>query len=358
MQPSGLAITPTSAPDPTKPAENASVQVTPSTSGRPLVRVTIPSSPSVDPADPKPPVKDEPKVEDKPADAPKSTERPSWLPEKFATPDALKTATIELAKKQGAPAYVIRGIELSESGQEVSDAYKSFEKQIDPNAGKPKDESKTEDKKDEPKVEEKKDDQPYVKDEATKAHERETYGTYVADMLDKVGVSAEMIGQEFAANDSKLTDATYEKFAKAGVARPFLDAYIAGMVGNARSLAEAHVKEVKSEVFGGEEGFSTVAVWAAANMTKDQHEIYSTLTNSGSLASAKEAARMLKGWYDKANGQPPKARVVPDAPSAPEKKGYASKEEMMAVVRSERYKANDKQVHKEHEEKLRYTNFN
>jgi capsid assembly protein len=349
---SGLEVSPAATADPGKPAENAVVQPRVDTGGRTQVRVIVTPSPSVDPADPKPTPAP---VEDKPAAAEVAPQRPTWLPEKFANADALKAATVELAKKQGAPAYVIRGLEVSESGQEVSDAYKEFEKKIDPNAGKPA-EPKAEEKP-EVKAEEKPAETPtpFVKSEEVKKYERETFGTYVAEMLDKAETSAEAMGQEFAANGNKLSDATYAKFEKAGVARPFLDAYIAGMVGNARTLAETHVKEVKTEVFGGDEGFNKVAVWASANLTKEQHEIYTTMTNSGSLVAAKEAARMLKGWHEKANGTPPKVRVVPDVPVETEPKGYESREQMIKDMNDPRYKINDKAFHKMVEQKLLHT---
>jgi hypothetical protein len=328
------------------------------------VRVTVNPETALDPSDPKPIVEpakadDGAKVVAKPADAPIPTKRPSWLPAKFADADAMKVATIELATKQGAPGYVIRGLEASESGQEVSDAYKGFEKQIDPNAGKPAE--KVEDKppvvEDKPKVKLPVDTPaaPVVKTDADKAYERENFGEYVATMLDNVGVRAVDLGDEFEANGRKLTPETYAKFAKAGVTKTFLDSYIAGSLGNAQSLAENHVKEVKTEVFGGEEGFNTVAVWAQANMTKDQAEIYNSMTHSGSLVAAKEAARMLKGWHEKATGTAPKVHIVPNVPTTVEKKGYESNEQMMADMSDPRYKMGDKAFHRMVDEKLKHT---
>jgi hypothetical protein len=239
-----------------------------------------------------------------------------------------------------------------------------MEKKIDPNAGKPAE--KVEDKPAQTPEEKAAADKaaadaaaaPLVKTAEEKTYERETYGDYVAEMLDKVGIRATDMGEEFAANGNKLTDATYAKFAKAGVAKGFLDAYVAGVVGQATQLAETHVREIKSEVFGGDEGFTKVAVWAQANMTKDQHEVYSTMTNSGSKVAAKEAARMLKGWYDKSNGSAPKAPIVPDnAPVVTESKGYESRQQMMDDMNSKAYKSGDKAFHRKVEEKLKYTTF-
>jgi hypothetical protein len=357
---SGLAISPAPTTDPAKPIENASVQTRVDTGGRTQVRVTVNPETALDPSDPVKPEAPKPdaapvKSEEKPADAPKPTERPSWLPAKFADADAMKAATIALATKQGAPGYVIKGLEASESGAEVAAAYADFEKKIDPNAGKPVE-------KDAPKVEDKPKEEtpvepaaPVVKTEADKAYERENFGEYVATMLDTVGVRAVDLGAEFEANGRKLTPETYAKFEKAGVTKTFLNSYIAGMVGNANELAEAHVKEVKTEVFGGEDGFNTVAVWAQANMTKEQAEIYNTMTHSGSLVAAKEAARMLKGWHEKAVGTPPKVRVVPDVPTVPENRGYESREQMMADMSDPRYKMGDKAFHRLVDEKLKHT---
>lgn len=350
-----LAITPTPTTDPSKPIENATVYHRTDTGGRAQVRVVVTPSDAGDPADPKPDAAPAPAPDAKPADEPKpdAGTRPAWLPEKFATPQALKDAAVALAKKQGAPGYVIRGLEASESGQEVADAYKDFEKKIDPNAGKPKEEPKVEDKpKEEPKVEE---PAPYVKPAEVRQFEVETYGTYVADMLDKVGVSAEAIGEEFTANQNTLTPATYEKFAKAGVAKPFLDAYISGMVGNANVLAEQGIAEVKASV-GGPEEFGKLAIWGAANMTQEQHEMYTTMVNSRSVVTAKEAVKMLKGWYTEANGTPP-VLVADTKPAATSGDGYASNEEMMADMKDPRYKAGDPAFHKKVEDKIRNARY-
>lgn len=353
--PSGLSVSPAAGVDPSKPADTAVVSSRVDAGGHTQVRVVVTPTKAADPSDPKPEVKPEAKVEDKPADAPaaapEAAPRPSWLPEKFATPNALKDATIELAKKQGAPAYVIRGLEASESGQEVSDAYKSFEKSIDPNAGKPVE-----------KVEEKPKEDPVVekpaptvqKTDADKAYEVETYGSYVATMLDTVGIRAVDMAEEFAQNGNKLTAATYEKFAKAGVTKGFLDSYIAGMVGNARNLAEQSIAEVKASV-GGDAEFGKLATWASGNLSKEQHETYTIMTNSGSVVAAKQAVKMLKGWYDDANGKPPTLvkQAVPETKEAP--KGYGSNQEMMKDMSSPAYKSGDKAFHRMVEEKLKNT---
>jgi hypothetical protein len=357
---SGLDVASTPGVDAAQPAESAVVSSRRDAGGHTQVRVVVTPTPAVDPADPKPEVKaDEPKpevkAEDKPAVEQTPTVRPTWLPEKFETPQALKDATVALAKKQGLPGYVIRGIELSESGQEVSDAYTSFEKNIDPNAGKPAD----------PKPEVKAEEKPPVAEPAptvTKTPEeqkaeREELGVFVADMLDKVGIRAVDLREEFTKNGMKVTEQTYGKFEAAGVSRQFLDAYISGAVSNGKALAEQHVKDIKATV-GGEEAFGKLSTWGSANMSKEQHEIYSTMTNSGSVVAAKKAVEMLKGWYDAANGKPPTLvkQVVPETPKA-ENLGYGSNEEMMADMADPRYKNNDKAFHRKVEEKLRFTNL-
>lgn len=350
---SGLDVASTPGVDAAKPAESAVVASRVDAGGHTQVRVVVTPTPAVDPADPKPEAKaEEPKpevkAEDKPAVEQTPTTRPTWLPEKFATPQALKDATVELAKKQGAPGYVIRGIETSESGQEVSDAYASFEKQIDPNAGKPA----------EPKVEEPAPvaaPAPVVtKTPEEQKAEREELGTFVADMLDKVGIRAVDLREEFTKGGMKITEQTYGKFEAAGVSRQFLDAYISGAVSNGQALAEQHVKDIKATV-GGDEGFGRLSTWGAANMSKEQHEIYSTLTNSGSVVAAKQAVKMLKGWYDDANGAPPTLvkQAVAEAP-APQL-GYGSTDEMIKDMQDPRYKNNDRAFHRAVEDKLKHT---
>lgn len=354
----GLSITPTAPADPTASPEHAEVASRTDTGGRTQVRVSVSPTPSVDPADPKP-EKAEGAADDKPAAEPTPTARPSWLPEKFATPQALKDATVELAKKQGAPGYVIRGIELSESGQEVSDAYKEFERKIDPNAGKP-----AEPKAEEPKPEEKPAEEkpaPEVpaasKSAEDKAYEVETLGPYVAGMLDMVGVRAVDIQKEFQENGEKLTEVTYAKFEKAGVSRTFLNAYISGAVGTRDAMAASAIADVKATV-GGEVAFGKLAVWAQANLSKEQHEIYSSMTNSGSVVAAKEAVKMLKKWHDDSAGEPPVVVVKPTTGAVVvENKGYESKEEMMKDMNDPRYLQGDKAFHKLVEQKLLHTNL-
>lgn len=339
----GLTIAPAESVDPTKPAEGT-IEERVDTGGRTQVRLQV-ATPDGVPAD------EEKKAEEKPAAEKKeAAARPSWLPEKFATPDALKEATVALAKKQGVPSYVIRGLEASESGQEVANAYKEFEKKIDPNAGKPAEKKAEEPAGEEKKPEEKPaEEAPYVKPDAEKAQEKEMYGEYVANLLDKAGVSGQQMGEDFA-KTGKIEEATYLKFEKAGVTRQFLDAFMSGVVTNATTLAQAHVAELKSSV-GGDEKFNDMITWAKANMSKDDIEAYNAMVSSGNRTAAKKGVEWLNTEYKKSLGNPPKL-VTDTKPSAAAGDVYESWAQVQVDMNDPRYKNNDPAFHKKVEAKL------
>jgi len=337
----GLQITPAETVDPSKPVENATVVETVDTGGRTQVRLqVIPET--IDPADPKKPEKAE---DEKPVVEPAA--RPAWLPEKFATPDAMKEATVALAKKQGAPAYVIRGLEASESGQEVSDAYKEFEKKLDPNAGKPAD-------KPEVAPEKPAEDKPYVKPDAEKASEKAIYGEYVANLLEKAGVSGQQMGEDFG-KTGKITEDVYGKFEKAGVTRQFLDAFMSGVVTNANTLAQGHITELKTSV-GGDKKFDEMVTWAKGNMPPADIETYNTMVSSGSLNVAKKAVEWFNAEFKKAEGNPPKL-VTDTKPKTQSGDVYESWAQVQVDMADKRYTNNDPAFHKKVEAKLQRSNL-
>jgi len=346
----GLQITTTETADPAKPVENVKVEEVVDTGGRTQVRLqVIPET--VDPADPKKPGETQPdknKTEDKPAEAP----RPEWLPAKFATPDAMKEATVALAKKQGAPAYVIRGLEASESGQEVSDAYKEFEKKIDPDAGKPAE--KAVEKPAEEKLADKPEVVPYVKPDAEKALEKATYGEYVANLLEKAGVSGQQMGEDFG-KTGKITEEVYGKFEKAGVTRQFLDAFMSGVVTNANTLAQGHITELKTSV-GGDQKFDQMVTWAKGNMSPADIETYNTMVSSGSLNVAKKAVEWFNAEFKKAEGNPPKL-VTDTKPKTQSGDVYESWAQVQVDMADKRYTNNDPAFHKKVEAKLQRSNL-
>lgn len=297
------------------------------------------------------------KTEDKPAQDAKPSARPEWLPEKFAEPEAFKKSTVELATKLGLPKSFLRAIEQSESGPEVAEIYADLEKRATPDAGKPKDEAKPEDKKEEPKPEDKPAEAAlpfevdgWVKTEEMKAEEKSVLGEGIAAILDKAGVSGRLLGENYA-KTGKINEASYKKFEAAGVTRHMLDNWMKGAYASGTELAEKAETEILDSV-GGKPEFDKMKAWAAAGQwDADALELYNTMASSGNLKVALRAAADLKEAYEASLPKPPK-KLVDGGGGTPSSDKYESWQELMADQATPAYQNGDKAFHAKVDRKL------
>lgn len=356
-----LKIVPEVTTDPTPVPADTVVTVRTDSGGRPQVRLSAtPDDPTKTPT---PEVKPEVKPEVIPT-------RPEWLPAKFETPDALKASTLELLRKENAPAYVVRGIQLSESGAEVSALYAELEAKAGKRSAAPvpapavKVEPIKAIVERKPKLGE--DGKPvldaegrltydavvYVKEAADKAYEVEHLGPVLSAILDTAQVSGRQLEAEYAANGGKLSEETYARLAKAGANRAFVNGVIQGFTSDAKTIADSHIADIKAGV-GGPEAFDAMATWARANVPAEELEAFNAAVTSGNLALTKKAVKDLAAQHQKAIGKAPTLlKAVTGVPDAGGEK-FNSTEEVKAAMRDPRYTAGDKAYHAMIERKLK-----
>ena len=228
-------------------------------------------------------------------DDPPAADRPTWLPEKFASAEDMAKAYGELEKKLG-------------GGQKVDEEA-------------PKGDLKINEK----------------PPEAT-----------AEKALEGTGIKLEDLSAEYA-KDGKLSEASYETLAKAGIPKATVDDYIAGQEAQAEVLRLSVFNEV-----GGEKTYGDMIAWAATNLTPGEIAAYNAATESGSLDQLKLAAAGLHAKFVNANGSDPK--LLDAKPGAASADVYRSRAEMQADMRDPRY-GTDPAFRKDVSDKLSRSNI-
>lgn len=133
---------------------------------------------------------------------------------------------------------------------------------------------------------------------------------------------------EFQTN-GKLSDETYKKLSDAGIGREYVDSYIAGQ----QAIADRTRSTLVAEA-GGEEAWTTMSKWAAANMKPAEVTALNTAL-AGSMDEAKLAVAGLKGRYEASNGKPP--QLLGGNTGAESQVGYASMADYKADLKNPLY---------------------
>ncbi|HWL80100.1 MAG TPA: hypothetical protein VNR89_04045 [Roseomonas sp.] len=226
-----------------------------------------------------------------------TSERPGWLPEKFKSPEDLARAYSELEKKlSGAP-------KAPEAPQQ-----QTAPEPIPPHLPDP-------------------------------SNLREEDANFI---LSQRGVSADEVAEEYLSK-GKLSAETYEKLAKAGLPKGFVDGWIEGR--------EAAAEKVKTRLFqevGGEEVFTKVRDWALSNLSERELRAYNAAVNQGDVEVMALAVRGLHSRYIATVGNRPTLIGGGTAPSAD---GFGSQAEVVKAMSDPRYR-NDPQYRAEVERKL------
>ena len=151
---------------------------------------------------------------------------------------------------------------------------------------------------------------------------------------------------EYAENSS-LSEASYEKLSKAGIPKEVVDQYIAGQT----ALVDARTRQGYAMV-GGEEAFNKMAAWASQSLSSEQLAAFNRAVNS-STAEMEIAMMGLLAQYEKANGKAP-TLLQGGTPAVPSSTGYQSQAEMTRDMRDPRYES-DPAYRKQVEAKIRAT---
>lgn len=175
-------------------------------------------------------------------------ERPAWLPEKFASPEAMATAYAELEKKLG--------------------------------QGAPK-------------------EAPKADDPAAKAAQTEV-AQAAEQAVEQAGLDMAALEQKIVQN-GQLDDSDYEALQKVGISRQMAESYIAGQ----RALGEQMVGRLHAHV-GGKETFDAIISWAGQNLPAEEAEAFNKIVDTGTEAQLRVALDGLKARYSSAGEETPK----------------------------------------------------
>lgn len=178
--------------------------------------------------------------------------RPSWLPAKFATPEAMAASYAALEAKQSGGKQAAPVDAVPEGDDDNGDLT------ID------------------------------------KAPET------AAEVVKEAGLDMASLNTEFA-NTGKLSEDSYKKLAAVGFDKAAVDNYVAGQ----QALVSNFETEVKSATPGGADKFNDMIAWAKVNMTESQINAFNAAVGSGNKDQAKMAVAGLGTSYIAAVGREP-----------------------------------------------------
>jgi hypothetical protein len=166
----------------------------------------------------------------------------------------------------------------------------------------------------------------------------------------KAGLDIQSLTEEFAANGNKLTDASMQKLAAAGITAEQVNGYIAGQ--------QAIVNQIATDlqtVAGGEKQLETLTAWAKVNATKEQKQAFDTALATGNRELIKQALTGIKANYDAAMGTDARVttRNSEGVPGMSGVQGFGSQAEMTAAMRDPRYKKGDRAYIKSVEDRIK-----
>jgi len=169
-------------------------------------------------------------------------DRPEWLPEKFASAEAMAKSYIELEGKLGA------GAEQEEEQEEQSDEQQP-------------DDSTEED-------------------------------TNTNDVIVEAS-------KEFFENDGVISEETYKNLAEVGLPKELVDSYAAGQ----QALQQSEEGSIKAVTEG---NWDQMAEWAANNLSPEEVNTFDDIVQNGSVEQAKLASKGLYAQFKAENGVSPK----------------------------------------------------
>lgn len=171
----------------------------------------------------------------------------------------------------------------------------------------------------------------------------------VRDVLKDSGLDFDELSNEFATNQGKLSDASYEKLTKAGFPRQLVDTYIEGQM----ALASQRNQQIFNTV-GGEEEYDAMLKWASLNLSEPERKAYNAAFDKTDIGQTMLAVEGLHAKYKKATGstsdliEPTGSRIVGG--------GYSSMSQMTIDMKDPRYKT-DPAFRQMVADKIRKSNF-
>ena len=187
-------------------------------------------------------------------------------------------------------------------------------------------------------------------EETTPTNASEIYGEYIGSRLDEAGVDYQGMNTKWQ-ETGKLEDDDYTALEGAGFSKDMVEAYLDGVQYRAEQdsqLAAKEVAAIKNE-FGGEQVYTEMIQWAAANLDKGEVDAFNSMLKTSNPHQIRIAVAGIQAAYMNNAAREPKL-VGGRTPRAAATK-FESTAQVVAAMNDPKYKE-DPAYRKQVEEKL------
>lgn len=188
------------------------------------------------------------------------------------------------------------------------------------------------------------------KEEAAPANASEIYGEYIGSRLDEAGVDYQGMNTKWQ-ETGKLDDDDYTALEGAGFSKDMVEAYLDGVQYRAEQdsqLAAKEVAAIKNE-FGGEQVYTEMITWAAANLDKGEVDAFNSMLKTSNPHQIRIAVAGIQAAY--MNNAPREPKLVGGRAARADTTKFKSTAQVVAAMNDERY-ATDPAYRQEVQEKL------
>ena len=187
-------------------------------------------------------------------------------------------------------------------------------------------------------------------EEAAPTIASEIYGEYIGSRLDEAGVDYQGMNTKWQ-ETGKLEDDDYKALEGAGFSKDMVEAYLDGVQYRAEQdsqLAAKEVAAIKNE-FGGEQVYSEMITWAAANLDKGEVDAFNSMLKTSNPHQIRIAVAGIQAAY--MNNAPREPKLVGGRTARADTTKFKSTAQVVAAMNDERY-ATDPAYRQEVQEKL------
>ena len=187
-------------------------------------------------------------------------------------------------------------------------------------------------------------------EETTPTNASEIYGEYIGSRLDEAGVDYQGMNTKWQ-ETGKLEDDDYKALEGAGFSKDMVEAYLDGVQYRAEQdsqLAAKEVAAIKNE-FGGEQVYTEMIQWAAANLDKGEVDAFNSMLKTSNPHQIRIAVAGIQAAY--MNNAPREPKLVGGRTPRPNTTKFESTAQVVAAMNDPKYKE-DPAYRKQVEEKL------
>ena len=187
-------------------------------------------------------------------------------------------------------------------------------------------------------------------EETTPTNASEIYGEYIGSRLDEAGVDYQGMNTKWQ-ETGKLEDDDYKALEGAGFSKDMVEAYLDGVQYRAEQdsqLAAKEVAAIKNE-FGGEQVYTEMIQWAAANLDKGEVDAFNSMLKTSNPHQIRIAVAGIQAAYMNNAAREPK--LVGGRASRAAATKFESTAQVVAAMNDPKYKE-DPAYRKQVEEKL------